>query len=141
MRAFREEPIDGTVTRTSWALNVKSRTLRAEIDLTNPLGELLPGMYAYASVTIERPYVPAVPISSLVHAGDKTYCWFYDGGKAHKTEVRTGVADDEWIELSGIHTSDPADRKNPWKAVGGNEQIIVGDISELEDGESVAAAE
>ena len=48
----------GTVTRTSWALNVKSRTLRAEIDLPNPGSQLLPGMYAYAKVIIERPGRP-----------------------------------------------------------------------------------
>ena len=52
---YRDEPIPGTVTRTSWALNVKSRTLRAEIDLPNPGGQILPGMYAYAEVIVERP--------------------------------------------------------------------------------------
>ena len=49
-KAYRDQPIPGTVTRTSWALNVKSRTLRAEIDLPNPGSQLLPGMYAYANV-------------------------------------------------------------------------------------------
>ena len=34
-RAYRDEPIAGTVTRISWALNMKSRTLRAEVDLKN----------------------------------------------------------------------------------------------------------
>ena len=60
-KAFRDEPIPGTVTRTSWALNIKSRTLRAEIDLPNPGSQLLPGMYAYAKVIIERPGVQALP--------------------------------------------------------------------------------
>ena len=54
-KAYRDHPIPGSVTRTSWALNVKSRTLRAEIDLPNPNSQLLPGMYAYAKVIIERP--------------------------------------------------------------------------------------
>ncbi len=35
IRAFRDRWIPAAVTRTSWALNVKSRTLRAEIDLRN----------------------------------------------------------------------------------------------------------
>ena len=61
-RAYRDEPIPGSVTRTSWALNVKSRTLRAEIDLPNPGSQLLPGMYAYANVIIERPGVRAMPV-------------------------------------------------------------------------------
>ena len=65
-KAYRDEPIAGSVTRTSWALNAKSRTLRAEIDLKNPNSQLLPGMYAYAKVIIERPGVPALPLAALV---------------------------------------------------------------------------
>src|SRR5207245_836014 len=42
VKAYSDDPIPGTVTRTSWALNVKSRTLRAEIDLKNPGSQLLP---------------------------------------------------------------------------------------------------
>ncbi len=57
-KAYRDQPIPATVTRTSWALNIKSRTLRAEIDLPNTGSQLLPGMYAYAKVIIERPGVP-----------------------------------------------------------------------------------
>ena len=55
VRAYRDHPIPATVTRTSSALNIKSRTLRAEIDLRNPDGRILPGMYGYARVNIERP--------------------------------------------------------------------------------------
>src|SRR5262249_38270071 len=54
VRAYRDQPIPGKVTRTSWALNAKSRTLRAEVDLVNPQSRLLPGMYAYGTLTIER---------------------------------------------------------------------------------------
>ena len=66
-KAYRDEPIPGSVTRTSWALNVKSRTLRAEIDLPNPGSQLLPGMYAYAKVIIERPGVRALPVAALTY--------------------------------------------------------------------------
>src|SRR6185437_10898571 len=41
IKAFRDQSILGTVTRTSWALNVDSRTLRAEIDLPN-IGSPIP---------------------------------------------------------------------------------------------------
>src|SRR5262249_51546227 len=36
VKGYRDEPFPGEVTRTAWALNFKSRTLRAEIDLPNP---------------------------------------------------------------------------------------------------------
>ena len=79
-RGYRDEPIEGTVTRTSWALNITSRTLRAEIDLPNPGSQLLPGMYAYANVIVEHPKVQALPEAALTHVGDKTYCWLYNDG-------------------------------------------------------------
>ncbi len=111
-RAYRDESISGTVTRTSWALNVKSRTLRAEIDLPNPKSQLLPGMYAYAKVIIERPGVRALPVSALSHSGEKTYCWSYENGKAVRTEIQTGVSDGEWIEVTNrqLPTSTPQGR-------------------------------
>jgi multidrug efflux pump subunit AcrA (membrane-fusion protein) len=68
-KAYRDEPISGAVTRTSWALNIQSRTLRAEIDLPNPGSQLLPGMYAYAKVIIERPGAKALPVAALTHSG------------------------------------------------------------------------
>ncbi len=106
-RAIRDEPIKGTVTRTSWALNVKSRTLRAEIDLPNPDSKFLPGMYAYANVVIERPGVRAVPMTATAHSGDKTFCWMYQDGNAKRTEVRTGVSDGEYIEIVSQHSGRP----------------------------------
>src|SRR5262249_2355064 len=121
-RAFRDQPIPATVTRTSWALNAKSRTLRAEIDLDNsdmpgtykdpgqhqlakvgrsPTGgQLLPGMYAYVKVIIERPGVRAVPASALAYSGDQASYWAYEHGHAARTEVQTGVSDGEWIEVT-----------------------------------------
>ena len=101
-QAYRDEPIPGSVTRTSWALNVKSRTLRAEIDLPNPGGQLLPGMYAYANVIIDRPGVRALPVAALTHSGDKTFCWMYQDGHAQRTEIQTGVSDGEWIEVTNL---------------------------------------
>ena len=65
-RAFRDTELPATVTRISWALNMKSRTLRAEVDLPNPDSQLLPGMYAYVKVIIERPDVLALPLDALV---------------------------------------------------------------------------
>ena len=136
-QAYRDEPIPGTVTRTSWALNVKSRTLRAEIDLPNPGSQLLPGMYAYAKVIIERPGVRAVPVSALTHSGDKTFCWTYKDGHAERTEIRTGVSDDEWIEVTNFQRPTATKAEHPWVPANGSEQVILGDLSILADGDPV----
>ena len=133
-QAYRDEPIPGTVTRTSWALNVKSRTLRAEIDLPNPGSQLLPGMYAYAKVIIERPGVRALPLSALTHSGDKTFCWTYQDGHAERTEIQTGVSDGEWIEVTNLQRPPASNGDDPWTPINGSEQVILGDLSILAEG-------
>ena len=51
--AYRDEWLPATVTRLSWALNTKSRTMCAEIDLPNAESQMLPGMYAYGEVIVD----------------------------------------------------------------------------------------
>jgi multidrug efflux pump subunit AcrA (membrane-fusion protein) len=140
VKAYRDEPIPGSVTRTSWALNVKSRTLRAEIDLANPGSQLLPGMYAYAKVIIERPGVRALPVSALAYGGDKTFCWSYRDGRSVRTEVRTGVSDGDWIEVTNLQRPEASPGAESWVPVDGTEKIILGDLSILADGAPVEVA-
>ncbi|WP_165074372.1 efflux RND transporter periplasmic adaptor subunit [Paludisphaera rhizosphaerae] len=136
-RAFSDEPISGSVTRTSWALNIKSRTLRAEIDLPNPESRLLPGMYAYAKVLIERPNLKALPASALVRLGDQTYCWLFRDGKAYRTEVRTGITDGDWFEITDIKREAAAKGDDGWRPIDPSDQVILGDLSILAEGEPV----
>jgi HlyD family secretion protein len=156
IRAYRDLAISGTVTRTSWALNIKSRTLRAEIDLPNTDSQILPGMYAYGKVTIERPGVWAVPVSALMHLGDRTilqvgqksFCWTYKDGRAERIEVETGVigdrdpqSGDQWIEVTRSRVAGSQETSNePWKPIDGTEQLILGDLSILADGSPVTVA-
>jgi multidrug efflux pump subunit AcrA (membrane-fusion protein) len=138
-RAYRDQPIPGAVTRTSWALNVTSRTLRAEIDLPNPGSQLLPGMYAYAKVIIERPGARALPVAALTHSGDRTFCWFYKEGHAVRTEIQTGVSSGDWIEVTNhqVATSQAPGSDVAWVPITGSEQVILGDLSILADGSPV----
>jgi multidrug efflux pump subunit AcrA (membrane-fusion protein) len=57
----------GNVTRTSSSLDAQSRTLLTEVDVDNPTGALLPGMYALVSFTTDRVDPPfLVPDAALV---------------------------------------------------------------------------
>ncbi len=141
VRAYRDQPIEVqegkkvSVTRTSWALNVKSRTLRAEIDLKNPGSQILPGMYAYGKVIISRPGAFSLPMKAISHVGEKTYYWKYEDGKAVRTEVQTGINDGEFIEVTNRQTAD----SNDWKPIDGTEQVILADDPAiLTDGLAVA---
>ncbi len=139
-KAYRDEPLEGTVTRIAWALNQKSRTLRAEIDLKNPGSQLLPGVYAYVNLRIERPGVRAMPESALSHSGDQAYYWSYENGRAVKTEVQTGVSDGEWIEVINRRipsSGEMAEAEPPWQPIDGTEQVILGDLALHVDGAPV----
>ena len=134
-RAYRDEPILGSVTRTSWALNMKSRTLRAEVDLPNPRSQLLPGMYADVKVIVDRPNVFVLPKGVIMHAGEKKYYWSYSDGKVVRTEVQTGSSDGTWIEI--MNHRPYSDETASWVPVNGLEQIAVGDLHALVDGSPV----
>ncbi len=53
--SLKGQRFEGKVTRIGAALNLGDRTLRAEIDLPNPEGRLLPGMSATVTVTLAEP--------------------------------------------------------------------------------------
>ena len=143
VRAYRDKELPATVTRAAWALNQKSRTLRAEIDLPNPDSQLLPGMYAYVNVIIERPNVQALPLDAVEYSGDQTFCRLYESGKAVRTELETGVSDGKWIEVTNRRApADPEEPRDkfPWTPIDGGEQVILGDVSGLADDAPVVIA-
>jgi HlyD family secretion protein len=129
--AFQNDSMPATVTRSSWALNMKSRTLRAEIDLQNPDAKLLPGMYAYGMVTIERPGALVLPQTALAENGNQTVCYLYAGGKSVRTFVQTGLRANGWVEVLKKKVD------GGWVDFDKNEQVITGDLTELNDGGEV----
>ena len=142
-KAYRDAPIPGKVTRLAWALNERSRTLRVEVDLKNPKSQLLPGVYAYVNLIVERTGARALPVSALVYRGDQAFYWGLEKGHAVETEVQTGVNDGEWIEVTKrrVPTSaGAAVAANPWVQIDGTEQVILGDLSMLSDGAAVEVA-
>jgi HlyD family secretion protein len=137
VRIFAKDNVEipAEATRCTWALNFKSRTLRTEIDLPNPGGKLLPGMYAYGSLTIDRSQVKAVPLSAVLEVGNQFGCYLFANGKAVWTQVQTGVNDGEWVEVIQKRL------KDKWVDFDGSEQIIVNNLSAITDGSSVQIAD
>lgn len=140
--AYRDEWLPGAVTRISWALNTKSRTMRAEIDLPNPGSQILPGMYAYGKVVVERPGVLALPNSAISHAGGKSFIWRYEDGRAKRTEVQTGIMEGDWIEVASRHVKSKSPNKEDWVPMDSSEQVLVGPkLSTLTEGAEVRLAD
>jgi RND family efflux transporter MFP subunit len=128
--------IQAKVTRTSWAIREKTRTLWTEIDLSaKEYDGLRPGMYVYTKVLVQRPDVFALPQKALTVLGNQTYCFLLQNNKAVKTPVEVGISDGAWVEVDKMKIGDP------WIKVTGNEDVIMGDLSELTDGQTVKVAQ
>jgi len=126
------------VTRTSRALNPTSRTLQVQVELPNPNGKFLPGMYAYGSVFIERSEVRALPVSAVTQIGNQTYCYLVVDGKAVRTPVQTGVSDGSWVEVTGKKVRPAGSSEGTWEPFNGSEAVIYGDLSEISNGDQVS---
>jgi multidrug efflux pump subunit AcrA (membrane-fusion protein) len=143
--AYRDEWLPASVTRLSWALNARSRTMRAEIDLPNPGSRILPDMYAYGKVVVERPDAQSLPKAALSEVGGKTFMWLYQDGRAFRTEVQTGVMSGDWVEVRNRYVkrkSVNADEGEDWVPIDGSEQVLVGPkLSSLTEGTAVRVSE
>ena len=135
VQAFNDMRIDAKVTRTSWALNVRSRTLRAEIDLINPDAKLLPGMYAYGYVKIERNNVQAIPTVCITKRGDLPVAYILKDGKCLQLGLKLGASDGIWQELLSVKNGDT------WEKPKGDEVFLKGDLDELDNDVTVKVSE
>ena len=91
------------ITRTSWALEPGTRTLRAEIDLPNTDGRLRPGTYVVAKLFSPRPEAWTLPATSVIKQGDAMNCYQIDEeGKATRRAVQVGRSDGNLIEVLRI---------------------------------------
>lgn len=119
--ALDDRTFDGKVTRTAWALDATTRTLRTEIDLDNPDELLRPGLYAYATIIVENhPNALTVPASAVFKDGGKTFCVSVVGGRAKRREVRVGLTEGKQTEvLEGLNEGEPVVEANAGSLIDG----------------------
>ena len=135
----------GRVARFSVDVEEDTRTMHTEVDVPNPEGVLMPGMYAEATLTLERREgVVALPPEAVITEGDKSTVWMVDGsGKAQPREVTLGVETPARIEVvSGLSAGDLV--VEPIEVVSGlsaGDLVAVGDRSGLRAGERVRPKE
>jgi HlyD family secretion protein len=124
LQAMKGKAVAGQVTRTSWALDPKTRTLRVEIDLPNTAGTLRPGLYAYATVIAEEHAdVLTIPTTAVVTEKEQSVCFTVARGKAARRAIKVGLSDGTRTEvLSGLE---------------GNEAVVKANAASLDDGQPV----
>src|SRR5512135_1044238 len=124
LQALPGRTIEGKVTRTAYALDPKTRTLRTEIDLPNPDGTFHPGLYAYTTVIVEEhPDVLTLPATAVVRDGEKTFCVAVREGRAVRRPIEVGLSDGTRTEIrSGLK---------------GDEVVVKANAASLVDGQPV----
>jgi RND family efflux transporter MFP subunit len=127
LQALPGEPLQRQVSRTSWTLDPKNRTLRAEIDLPNPKGTLRPGLYAYATIIVaEHLNALTVPSTAVVRENARTYCVAVVDGKAQRKPLTLGLEDGTRTEvLSGLREDDAIVKVNAASLVDGQAVRVV----------------
>jgi multidrug efflux pump subunit AcrA (membrane-fusion protein) len=135
VQAVRGRVFPGKVTRTAWALDARSRTLRTAIDLPNPNGDLRPGMYAYAAVTVKLPEAWSLPTVAVVRQGDSTSAFLVRDGKAVRVGLEVGHTDAGRIEVFRVETP-PGSGK--WADVTGREKFVLS-AAGVTDGQALGA--
>lgn len=132
--ALRPAGREGKVTRTSWALDPTSRTLRAEIDLPNKDRKVRPGMYVTAALTAAVPAAAALPAAAVARQGDDTVAYRVEGDKAVLVVLRVGLRDDKHVEVLGYRRQGEV----IWATPTGKEAFVGKLTAGLSDGASVA---
>jgi multidrug resistance efflux pump len=142
VQSLKGREFKGTVTRASYALNPRARTLRTEIDLPNPGGVLRPGMYVYVTILAERPGVWSLPASAVVTQDGESFCYRVEGGKALRTPVQVGLSGGGLVEVLKKQTRPGKDgAEGTWEDFTGEEEIVRGNVEALKDGQAVTRQE
>ena len=117
----------GTVTRSADSVQMATRTMDTEVDIPNPDGSLVPGMYAEVHLHLDaRPNVLSVPIDAVDGLGTSMQqVYAVRDDTVRLTSVKTGLQTSTRIEiLDGLKNGD---------------KVIVGRHTGLSDGEKVEA--
>lgn len=117
--------IRGKITRYADSVQMATRTMDTQVDVPNPDGSLIPGMYAEVHLHLAaRPNVLSVPVDAVDGVGTAVeQAYVVRSGVVHVVQVTTGLETPTRLEiLSGLQAGD---------------QVVVGRHSGLSEGEQV----
>lgn len=115
----------GRLARFSKEVKEDTRTMHTEVDVPNPHRELLPGLYAEATLTLDkRERVLAIPQQAINIGEEQSTAWVVDASdRLELRRVKLGIETPDDVEVvSGLHEG---------------ELVVVGDRSTLRAGEPV----
>jgi RND family efflux transporter MFP subunit len=120
-----DRAFEGKVARVSGKLNPDTRTMEAEVDVPNATLELVPGMYAYATIATDRSHGIVAPVQAVDRKDDKrTVLVVAPGGRLESREITVGLEAPDQVEVrAGLREG---------------ELVVVGNRSQLKPGMKVS---
>jgi RND family efflux transporter MFP subunit len=112
----------GKVARFADQVDMATRTMHTEVDVPNPTGELVPGMYASASLVLnDERNALAVPVQALTRIEDRVSVLLINKqNKLEERSVQMGIETPDQVEiLSGLNEGD---------------LVVIGNRSQLQPG-------
>jgi RND family efflux transporter MFP subunit len=119
--------LQGKIARYADSLQMSTRTMDTEVDVPNPDGSLVPGMYAEVHLHLaDHPAALSVPIDAVDGLGTSVQqAYVVRDGIVHLVAVTVGLQTANRVEiLSGLRNGD---------------KVVVGRHTGLSDGERVDA--
>jgi membrane fusion protein (multidrug efflux system) len=100
--AYPGQSFAGTVARIAQAVDVATRTMAVELDVTNAPGQLAPGTFATVTWPVRRSDPSLfIPSASVASTTDRTFVIRVRGGKTEWVDVRTGLTAGPLVEVFG----------------------------------------
>ena len=123
--ALPEKRYQGSVGRVSQAVDPATRTMRAEIIVPNPGGQLKPGMYATVSILLDqRADAITVPTRAVLSDDKGSFVFVLAGKTARRVAVTAGLDQGATTEITS--------------GLDGSEQVITTGQQYVRDGGPVA---
>ena len=100
--AFPDQTFQGVIARPSRSLDMKTRSMLVELDVTNPKQALAPGMFADVQWPISRGQASLfVPTTAVVRTSERQFVVRVRNGVAEWVDVRRGQVNGNVIEVFG----------------------------------------
>lgn len=109
VRGYPDQKFAGAIQRVAPAADAVTRQIQVLVDIPNPGGKLVAGLYAEGRVAVERREALIVPLTAIDSTGDQPTVLKVKDGIVERTIVGLGLRDDraEMVEVtSGVIAND-----------------------------------
>jgi HlyD family secretion protein len=128
VESYPDRIFEGRVEKINSALDLSTRTLQAEIWISNSNRSLKPGMFSNVEVVLlEKPQTLVIPREAILEAGSERSVFVVEGKQAVRRPITVGYEQDRMVEvLKGLNEGDQVVIKGQQSIKDGSTILIIG---------------